>query len=141
MAARLTDKQRKRIKADYLELGSYNAVAKLHGVTRQTVKNVVTDDAEIGQLLQQKKEQNTADIIAYMESKRGIVCEILGKGLEALNSQDKLKEATPAQITTAMGTLIDKWTAISGGPSDNAKEDDLSRSLRELGKELESDGN
>lgn len=141
MAARLTDKQKKKIIADYVEMGSYNAVAKLHGVTRQTVKNVVTDDAEIGQLLQQKKDQNTADIIAYMESKRGIVCEILGKGLEALNSPDKLKEATPAQITTAMGTLIDKWTAISGGPADTAKEDDLSRSLRELGMELESDGN
>ena len=140
MAARLTDKQRKRIKADYLELGSYNAVAKLHGVTRQTVKNVVTDDAEIGQLLQQKKEENTADILAYMESKRGIVCEILGKGLEALNDPDKLKEATPAQITTAMGTLIDKWAAISGGPADTTKEDDLSRSLRELAEELESDG-
>lgn len=139
MAARLTDKQRKQIKADYLELGSYNAVAKLHGVSRQTVKNVVTDGAEIGQLLQQKKEQNTADIIAYMESKRAIVCEILGKGLEALNDPEKLKEATPAQITTAMGTLIDKWTAISGGPADTAKEDDLSRSLRELGQELESD--
>lgn len=139
MAARLTDKKRKQIKADYLELGSYNAVAKLHGVSRQTVKNVVTDGAEIGQLLQQKKEQNTADIIAYMESKRAIVCEILGKGLEALNDPEKLKEATPAQITTAMGTLIDKWTAISGGPADTAKEDDLSRSLRELGQELESD--
>ena len=139
MAARLTDKQRKQIKADYLEFGSYNAVAKVHGVSRQTVKNVVTDDAEIGQLLQQKKEQNTADIIAYMESKRGIVCEILGKGLEALNDTDKLKEATPAQITTAIGTLIDKWTAISGGPSDNAKEDELSKSLREMAEELKSD--
>lgn len=64
----------------------------------------------------------------------------IGKGLEALNSQEKLKEATPAQITTAMGTLIDKWAMISGGTSDNSKEDDLSRSLRELGKELESDG-
>ena len=74
-----------------------------------------------------------------MESKRNIVCEILGRGLDALNDTEKLKGATPAQITTAMGTLIDKWTAISGGPADTAKEDDLSRSLRELGKELESD--
>ena len=139
MAARLTDKQKKKIVADYLELGSYNAVAKLHGVSRQTVKNVATSDPDIGHKLQQKKDENTADILAYMESKRGIVCEILGKGLEALNDPDKLKEATPAQITTAMGTLIDKWTAISGGPSDTTKEDDLSRSLRELGQELESD--
>lgn len=57
MAARLTDKQKKRIKADYLELNSYNAVAKLHGVSRQTVKNIVTSDAEIGQKLQQKKNK------------------------------------------------------------------------------------
>lgn len=139
MAARLTDKKKKKIVADYLELGSYNAVAKLHGVSRQTVKNVATSDPDIGHKLQQKKDENTADILAYMESKRGIVCEILGKGLEALNDPEKLKEATPAQITTAMGTLIDKWTAISGGPADTAKEDDLSRSLRELGQELESD--
>ena len=139
MAARLTDKQNKTIIADYLDLGSYNAVAKIHGVSRQTVKNVVTADSDIGHKLQQKKDENAADILAYMESKRGIVCEILGKGLEALNDPEKLKEATPAQITTAMGTLIDKWTAISGGPADTAKEDDLSRSLRELGQELESD--
>ena len=38
MAARLTDKQKKKIIADYVELGSYNAVAKIHGVSRQTVK-------------------------------------------------------------------------------------------------------
>ena len=61
------------------------------------------------------------DILAYMDSKRGIVCEILGKGLEALNDPDKLKEATPAQITTAMGTLIDKWTGTSGGGSSGVR--------------------
>lgn len=48
------------VTAKQFGVGSYNAVAKLHGVSRQTVKSVVTDDAEIGQLLQQKKEQNTA---------------------------------------------------------------------------------
>lgn len=121
MAARLTDRQKKKIIADYLDLGSYNAVAKIHGVSRQTVKNVVTADPEIGRKLQQKKEENTADILAYMDSKRGIVCEILGKGLEALNDPDKLKEATPAQITTAMGTLIDKWTGTSGGGGSGVK--------------------
>lgn len=78
-------------------------------------------------------------IIAYMESKRDVVCQILDKGLEALNDPEKLKEATPAQITTAMGTLIDKWTMITSGSGDTAKEDDLSRSLRELGQELEND--
>lgn len=60
MANRLTDRQRKKIVADYLELGSYNAVAKIHGVSRQTVKNIVTSDTEMGHKLQQKKAENTA---------------------------------------------------------------------------------
>lgn len=139
MANRLTDRQRKKIVADYLELGSYNAVAKIHGVSRQTVKNIVTSDTEIGRKLQQKKAENTADILAYMESKRGLVCEILEKGLNVLNDEEKLREATPAQITTALGTLIDKWAAVSGSAADEIKEDGLSKSLREMAEELESD--
>ncbi|MGI6014345.1 MAG: helix-turn-helix domain-containing protein [Oscillospiraceae bacterium] len=139
MAARLTDKQKKKIIADYAVLGSYNAVAKLHGISKDTVKRTVQNCGDFAKKAQQKKEQNTADILAYMESKRSIVCEILGKGLEALNSPEKLKEATPAQITTAMGTLIDKWTAIGGGPKDTAEEDGLSRSLKEMAEELEND--
>ena len=139
MANRLTDRQKKKIVADYLELVSYNAVAKIHGVSRQTVKNIVTSDTEIGHKLQQKKAENTADILAYMESQRGFVCEIIGKGLAVLNDEEKLREATPAQITTALGTLIDKWAAVSGSAADEIKEDGLSKSLREMAEELESD--
>ena len=140
MAARLTDKQKKKIIADYLETQSINATAKKNNVSWGTVRSVLDGMGDIEEKLEQKKDDNTADILAYMESQKGIVCEILGKGLEALNDPEKLAEATPAQITTAMGTLIDKWTMISSSPDDTAKEDDLSRSLRELGKELESDG-
>ena len=121
MAARLTDMKKKKIVADYLETQSINATAKKNNVSWGTVRSVLDGMGEIEEKLEQKKEENTADILAYMDSKRGIVCEILGKGLEALNDPDKLKEATPAQITTAMGTLIDKWTAISGGGGSGVK--------------------
>lgn len=110
MAARLTDKQKKKIVADYVQIGSYNAVSKIHGVSATTVKNIVLKSADIVEKCEEKKEQNTKDILVYMDSKRDIVCEILGKGLDALNSPEKLSEASPAQITTAIGTLIDKWT-------------------------------
>lgn len=140
MAARLTDKQKKKIIADYVELGSYNSVAKVNGVSKDSVKRVILSCDNFAQMAKQKKEDNSNDILAYMESKRNIVCEILDKGLEALNSPEKLREATPTQITTAMGTLIDKWAMISGGTSDNGKEDELSKSLREMAEELESDG-
>lgn len=139
MANRLTDKQKKKIVADYLELGSYNAVAKLNGVSKDSVRRIVQNCEGFDQKAQQKKEENTADILAYMESQRGLVCEIIGKGLAVLNDEEKLREATPAQITTALGTLIDKWAAVSGSAADEIKEDGLSKSLREMAEELESD--
>ena len=114
VAARLTDRQKKKIVADYVQLGSYNATAKVNGVSLNTVKKIVQGNADIAEMCKRKKEENTADILAYMDSKRGVVCEIIGKGLAALNDPEKLAEATPAQITTAIGTLIDKWTISKG---------------------------
>ena len=114
MAARLTDRQKKKILADYVQLGSYNATAKINGCSLNTVKKLVQENADIAELCIQKKMENTTDILAYMESQRETVCEIIGKGLTALNDPDKLAAATPAQITTALGTLIDKWTLLQG---------------------------
>ena len=124
--------------ADYLELGSYNAAAEKNGVCGHTVKRLVSECPEISEKLEQKKKENTADILAYMEGKRKAVCEIIEVGLSVL--PDKIIAAKSAsEVTTALGTLIDKWTAISGGPVDSAKEDELSKSLREMAEELESD--
>ena len=138
MAARLTDKQKKKIIADYVQLGSYNATAKVNGVSLNTVKKIVQGNAEIAEMCNRKKDENTADILAYMEGKRKEVCDIIEVGLSVL--PDKIKAAKSAsEVTTALGTLIDKWATVSGGPADTAKEDELSKSLREMAEELESD--
>lgn len=139
MAARLTDRQKKKIVADYLQLESFSAVAKLNGVSKDSVRRVIQSCDDFAQKAQQKKEDNAADIMAYMESQKPTVCGIIGIGLAELSKPEKFAEATPSQITTALGTLIDKWAMISGSPADTAKEDDLSRSLREMAEELESD--
>lgn len=139
VAARLTDWQRKKVVADYVELGSYNAAAKLNGISATTVKNVVLKSEDFVRMCERKKEQNTRDMLAFMESRRDAVCEIIGLGLDALSDPKKFAKATPNQVTTAIGTLIDKWTAIGGGPSETAKEDALSKSLSELAAALKSD--
>lgn len=132
MAARLTDRQKKKIVADYIELGSYNAVAKKNGVSGHTVRRIVLETPEISKKIQQKKDENTADILVYMESKRPIVCEIIEKGLAVLNDPDKLAAATPSQITTALGTLIDKWADNKQMNNDRQSEDDpITKTLKE----------
>ena len=139
MAARLTDKKKKKIVADYLETESYNATAKKNGVCGQTVRRVVEESQEFSENLKQKKEQNTADILAYMESKRQEVCGIIDIGLSVL--PDKIRDArTASEVTTALGTLIDKFTANGRGIGDTREKDPLSKSLEEMAKGLESDG-
>lgn len=120
MAARLTDRQKKKILADYLETQSVNAAAKKNKVSWDAANKVLKEAGEVEKKLEQKKDQNTADILAYMESQRDIVCQIIGKGLAVLNAPEKLAEATPSQITTALGTLIDKWTQVQGMGADEA---------------------
>ena len=133
MAARLTDRQKKKIVADYLETGSYRATARKNKVADGTVKRIVTGCGDIEQKVAKKKEENTADILAYMESQREVVCEIIGKGLDALNDPKKLEEASPAQITTALGTLIDKWLSKGQaiGGKDAVEDDPVTKSLKE----------
>lgn len=138
--AALNDKQRKQVAADRADGMSIRQLAKKYNVSTTTIQRVIKCDPEVTQIVTEKKEQNTTDILSYMDSKKDIVCEILGKGLTVLNDEEKLREASPAQITTALGTLIDKWAMIGGGPNDKAAEDGLSRSLRELAESLESDG-
>ena len=139
MAARLTDRQKKKIIADYVQLNNYCAVAKINNVSATTVKNIVLASADFVEKCEQKKEENTADVLAYMDEHKDLVCSFIGLGLEMLNDPKKLAAANLSQITTAMGTLIDKWAMIGGSPADTVKEDALSKSLRELAEELESD--
>lgn len=109
MAARLTDKQKQKIIADYVQSGSYNAVGKANNVAPNTVKKLVQENADIAKLCEQKKLENTVDILEYMDSKRKVVCEIIETGLRVL--PDKIENArTASEVTTALGTLIDKFT-------------------------------
>ncbi len=136
--ARLNDRQKKQIMADRVDGMSIRQLAKKYGTSSTTVQRILKSNPEVERLVTQKKNENTDAIMAYMERKRDTVCDIIGTGLSVL--PEKIANAkTASEVTTALGTLIDKWTAISGGPADTAKEDDLSRSLKELGKELESD--
>lgn len=125
MAARLTDRQKKKILADYVQTNNYCTTAKINGVSATTVKNVVKANADIVKKCEEKKEANSADILEYMDNHKELVCSFIGKGLEMLNDPDKLASANLSQITTAMGTVIDKWAMLQnrtlGSEKDSVK--------------------
>lgn len=133
MAARLTDKQKKKIIADYVELGSYNAVGKKHRVSATTVKKLVLRDAHCVELCERKKEQNTADIMAHMDTKKEAVNKVIDRYLDALLDEERIEKASPAQLTTALGTLIDKWAPRdkAGAAGASAADDPITQALKE----------
>lgn len=143
MAARLTDRKKKRIIADYLEMGSYAAVGKKHGVSHNTVRRVVqAAPPEFAQKVQQKKNKNTEDILAHMETKRDKVNQIIDVYLERLLDPETLAKATPSQLTTALGTLIDKFTMPTvRQQSEEAEDDALTQALREEAERMQQDAN
>ena len=55
MAARLTDRQKKKILADYVQTSNYCASAKINGVSATTVKNIVLANSDIVEKCEQKK--------------------------------------------------------------------------------------
>lgn len=81
MAARLTDRQKKKILADYLESGSYRATARKNKVNASTVKRVVEASDDFEQKAAQKKKENTADVLAYMESQKKLCARSLARAL------------------------------------------------------------
>lgn len=139
MAARLTDRRKKIIIADYLEIGSYNAVAKKHKISKDTVRRVVESCSDFAKKTQEKKEQNSADILAHMETKKDKVNSIIDAYLEKLLDPEMISRATPAQLTTALGTLIDKFTMIKGAVKEQHAEDDpLTKALKEEAERMQN---
>ncbi len=110
MAARLTDKQRKKIIADYIELGNYRATARKNRVATDTVKRIVLKDTTVVQKATEKREENTRDMLEYMESRREQAQGVIDLYLAALADPTKLELATLSQIATALGIVVDKFT-------------------------------
>ncbi|WP_196032110.1 helix-turn-helix domain-containing protein [Flavonifractor plautii] len=135
MAARLTDRQKKKIVADYLETESYNATAKINGVSKDTVKRVVLGCEGFAQKAQQKKRQNTLDMLAFMETRKEKMQEAIDLHLMALTDPEKISDAGLSQIATSFGIIVDKATKNTASGNDSLnKLDGLLKEFRDAVK-------
>ena len=124
-AKRLTDKQRKKIIADYVLLQNYSYTAKLNDVAVSTVKKVVDSSPECEKLCKQKKEQNTQDVLSYMQSMVGDAQNLMRLYMDAMADPEKIAEATLPQLSTAFGTIVDKFAMLGDQSSIEVPDDGL----------------
>lgn len=135
--AKLTDKQRKKIIAESVNGSSIRALAARYGVSTTTIQRVLKSDTTLTQKVAQKKAENTASILAFMDSKKNDVCGLIDKLLAAMGDEDKLATATVNQLATAMGIVIDKYTANEAIKSSDAKETNFFEAIHSAGKEVD----
>lgn len=126
-ARHLTDKQKKKIIADYVECKNYSQAARDNNVTETTVRRIVKGNPQIAEKIEQKKEQNTADILKFMDSKKDDVCNIISLYLTELQNTDRLNRASIQSIATSLGIVIDKFTKDAQKQSDISLFDSIAK--------------
>lgn len=110
--AKLTDKEKKKIIADYIETQNFSEVARMNNVNKSTVKRLIDSDydKDLQQKATQKKEKNTKDILEYMDSIYDKQKSIIDLSLSAL--EEKLKKpdmfTNVKDIATVYGVIFDK---------------------------------
>jgi PBSX family phage terminase large subunit len=109
VAKHLTEKQKKKIILDHVEMKNYSAVAKKHEISANTVKNIVLADKDFAEKCDLKKEEFESEILCELDKRKYKVLEFFDSGLDRMI--DLLKTSKDIKgIGTAIGIMIDKST-------------------------------
>lgn len=133
--AKLTDKQRKRIIAESVSGASIRALAAKYGVSTTTIQRVLKSDTELTQKVAQKKAENTQSVLAFMDSKKQTVCDLIDKLLAAMGDEGKIAATPLNQLATAMGIVIDKYTAGETPKTADTAANNLFEAIEAIGEE------
>lgn len=109
---KLTDKQKKKIIADYIQNTNYRETARMNGVSEATIRNIVkaNKDKNTSQKFVQKQEENTKDILEYMDSIVDKQKNIIDLSLSAIEKKLKNPDmfTNVKDIATVYGVIFDK---------------------------------
>lgn len=107
---KLTDKQKKKIVADYIESQNYTQTGIKNKVDTETVRRIVKADKDFARKSEEKKEKDTKDILEYMDTIKEKQKRIIDLSLQAL--EEKLESpdmfTNVKDIATVYGVIFDK---------------------------------
>jgi len=84
MAKKISETVRKKIIADFAMHPNNSAVARMNGVSKTTVRNVIKSEPELSAIVQQKQEEATQTVLEYIESQGSKKIKLIGKLLDAM---------------------------------------------------------
>lgn len=109
---KLTDLQKKKIIADYIDNQNLSETGRMNNVEAMTVKRIVESDYDKDLLkkVKQKKEENTITTLEYMEKQHELKRRIMDKLLKGIETKaDEIDMFTNVKdLATAYGIILDK---------------------------------
>lgn len=129
--AKLTDKQKKKIIADYVETQNFSETARMNGISDKTVKRIVDNmnNIDVVEKVEQKKQENTQSTIEYMQTQHESKKRILDKILKAIEEKaDNIDKFTNIKdLATAYGIILDKELKVLELNKKNDNNEDLEK--------------
>lgn len=132
---KLTDRQKKKIIADYVDNGNYSETARMNNTTDTTVRTIIKDNKNMAlKKMEQKKEENTQDMLQYLESKKEDKKRVIELCFKAL--EDKL--ATPDMFTSirdiamVYGIIVDKDLKIKEIEATKSNVEDINKNISNI---------
>lgn len=143
--AKLTDKQKKKIIADYIECGNYSEAGRLNNVSDKTVKRIIDtqDNNDMVEKVERKKQENTQSTIEYMQTQHETKKRILDKILKAIETKaDNIDDmfTNIKDLATAYGIILDKELKVLELQKNNVDSKELSK-VEELLSKIEKEAN
>ena len=109
---KLTDKQKKKIIADFVENNNYSETARMNNVSEYTARKLCKDsnNKEIKEKIEQKKEENTKSMLEMITETNNKRLQVISKLVNAIDDKaDKVDAFTNVKdLASAYGILIDK---------------------------------
>lgn len=108
--SKLTDKQKKEIIASYVECENYSEVGRRFNISDVAVRNIIKENEDTSKKLEQKREENTQEVLEAMKTRNQKKIAIIDKIFEAM--EGKLKNVDMftniKDLATAYGIILDK---------------------------------
>ncbi len=109
---KLTDKQKKKIIADFVETNNYCETARRNNISETTARRICKDDnnKEVKKKVEQKKEENTKSMLEMISETNNKRLQVISKLVNAIDDKaEKIDAFTNVKdLASAYGILIDK---------------------------------
>lgn len=134
---KLTDKQKKKIIADYIENQNYSLTGRMNKVDTETVRRIVKADKEFAKKSEQKKEEDTRDILEYMNDITKGQKKVINLSLEVITEmlENRDKRLTGRDIAMIYGVIFDKalkYKEIQLKDKENSNENNSLNKIKDI---------